>query len=503
MGGRPSDEPGGVDPLAYPVAVAPALALVPSLFDPLPHGYRPGVEIAGYFTSLALLRDGAVSYTYLTPAESSAGIHLHGLVSVVPLAAGLTPAGRLVSLIAAVAAAVCLARLVSAWFGRRAGLLAPALFWAHPLSLRLAVSWMPEALGIALTVGALAAAARWHRTDDTAALLVSGGLLVLGVWNHTWEASVALPVVVLALLARHHRAAVGVCLLTAAALVSTLWVRSLQPPGHDLVRSYSLFYHADRLLTREWLLRGGLDVWRPWEYSTAVVLPFALLVGVGLGVVAVRRRARPPIVLCAWLASGVAVPVLLPAGWIVHEYYAWALLAPLAAAVAPAVAAALDRLPAVRSVAGVEPARLAAVGLAVALVVAAGGYGATTQADHLDRDWVPAASGFDHGPDYPSREAGRALAAAGTRDPTMITFVGPWGRDREPRMIIRAPDAARVLIHGGVLVRAKHLDEPGTPRFVADRANATGCARRVVAVPERRTVVVEPCPAGPAAAAQR
>lgn len=152
---------------------------------------------------------------------------------------------------------------------------------------------------------------------------------------------------------------------------------------------------------------------------------------------------------------------------------------------------------------GVEPARLATVGLAVALVVAAGGYGATAQADHLDRDRVPAASGFGHGPDHPSREAGRALAAAGVRNPTAITFVGSWGRDREPRLIIRAPDVARVLIHGGVSVCTNHLDEPDTPRFVADRETATGCARRVVAVPERRTVVVEPRPAGPAAAAQR
>lgn len=86
-------------------AALPAL-IAPVLVVPLPlansHGLR---EIAGYFQSLALLRTGLESYTFVTPFESRSALHLHSLLSVPFLAVGYVEAGRLVSLLSAIAGA--------------------------------------------------------------------------------------------------------------------------------------------------------------------------------------------------------------------------------------------------------------------------------------------------------------------------------------------------------------------------------------------------------------
>lgn len=59
----------------------PGIVLIPLLTAPLPMSYHTAREIAGYFQALAFLRDGILSYTYLTPKENLSGLHLHSVLS--------------------------------------------------------------------------------------------------------------------------------------------------------------------------------------------------------------------------------------------------------------------------------------------------------------------------------------------------------------------------------------------------------------------------------------
>jgi hypothetical protein len=360
---------------------------------------------------------------------------------------------------------------------------------------------MPEALGIALTTGAVVFAYEWVETDRQIWLIMSSGLLIFGVWNHTWEASIALPLVVLYTFSRRYRAAVGTCVLTLLAVGSNFAVRGLQPAGHNLIQDYSIFYHSEQLVTFNWLLHGGINVWRPWEYSIIFLIPMSLIALATTLVVVIRTNDTFQTTLASWFISGIIILVLLPRGWIIHGYYGWALLVPLALFSAWLVTTAISRVPDTKytiRTGTINSQQLAALGLAVVLVVATIGYGGTAQADALDRNFVPAKNGYTWGQGYQSKAAGQALETNGVNNVSSITFVGPWGLDKDPRLIIRAYDVARVLIYSRALMRSKYLNDSEGPRFVDSVKNATDCDWRVVAPspkndPSNRTVSIERC----------
>jgi hypothetical protein len=311
------------------IAVFPTAALIPSVTTPL-GTYRPAVEIAHYFQALALLRDGLESYTYLTPAESSGGLHIHSLLSTPLLAAGVRPAGRIVSLVAAAVAVLMLIMLVSRLSSPASGLLAGAFLWAHPLFLRFSSTWVPYILSVSLTIGALLGAVLWVTTQHHRWYVVSLGLLSVGIFNHTWEASIMLPIAVLYANRGYYREIAGVVVTTVLSLAIFVGVRSLQPRGHNLTHSYSLFHRPEVLFSVDWFFHGGFDVWRTWWYFKLLTVPVTLFAIASVGLFYYQTRREDALVIGAWLLSGLSVLVLLPRGWMGHGYYAWGLLAPLA-----------------------------------------------------------------------------------------------------------------------------------------------------------------------------
>ncbi|WP_225332974.1 ArnT family glycosyltransferase [Halomicrobium urmianum] len=455
------------------VAVAPVAVLAPVLTIPLPELDHAGVEIASYYQTFALVEDGLASYTYLTPLETGAGVHVYAWLSAPLFAAGVTEAGRVVSLLAAVGSALLVWGIGRQLLDWRAGTVAAALLWLHPLFARFATRWYPEALGIFLTVAAAYAALR----DEGGALWYGLALaaLALGIGNHLWEASVALPVTVLYLRRRALARAGGVVAATGLSVGAVEAVQSLQPAGASLVESYSVWNHPGFLLRVDWLFRDELTLATPLEAAVSLTVPLSLVAVAALAVAAIRDPTEPRLLLLSWLVSGLTILVLLPRGWRYHDYYLWALLAPLALSGGLALALAVDRLAAREAV----PADAAAELVAVALVCSALFYGAAfelgrTGADrHSEIDWA-------RGEEF--RDGGAELAAHDVDDASEVAFVGEWHFDDVPPTYLDRPDVVRVLMYGEVPVEGRKLaNASGSPQLVGESAtNASECTVAVI-----------------------
>lgn len=173
----------------------PALALLPLLTRAIPTAHGGVREIASFYQSLALIQTGIDSFTFITLQETDAGLHLYSMLAAPLVAGGYLEAGRLVSAVAAVMAAISLGFVAGELYGDNGRLLAvPALF-LNAYFFRYAWSLEPEALSVALTVGCVAATLRYVSTDNRRYFIVSMILLILGILNHSWEATIALPVV--------------------------------------------------------------------------------------------------------------------------------------------------------------------------------------------------------------------------------------------------------------------------------------------------------------------
>lgn len=446
--------------LALLVAVAPAIVLVPVLFVPLPTMSHPGVEIASYFQTLALVTDGLASYTYLTPLESGAGIHLHAWVSAPLLAAGVTEAGRVVSLLAAVGTGLVLWRIGTELLDWRAGIFAATLAWLHPLFVRFATRWYPEGLGILLTAAAVSAALRDDGETRWYALTLAA--IVLGITNHLWEASIALPVTVLYLRRWNVARAGGVVVTTVIAVGAVEAIQTFQPPGASLVESYSVFEHPESLLRIDWLFHDGLALSTPLEAAVSLTVPFALVVVALLAIATAMNPTETRVLLLAWLLSGLSILVLLPRGWRHHDYYIWGLMAPLALSGGLALALAIDHL-AMRTRIRTVPAAELAVAV---LLCSALFYGATVE---LGEQGPERHSNIEWADDEELREAGTELAAYDVDDPAKVTFAGAWHFDEAAPSYLGRPDVVRVLIYGRVPLEGRRLsDSDDGPRFVGD-----------------------------------
>lgn len=291
----------------------PALFLSWALAQPMPAPVG-GRETAGYFQSLAIARDGLASYTYLTPEESLSSIHLHSLLSAPLVEIGYPAGGRLVSLLAAIAATALVALLARRWGGDTAGVLAPGLLWMQPLFQRFASRYWPETISIALTAGALYATARTldatensHRKWYVASL----ALIVLGITNHMWEASIALPVALWYASESDYPKAAGVAATTTGSILVVRRIKHWQPaPGSLFNRA--LWNHTDAFLSIGWWIEG----WNhPINVFMTFILPCSLLALAATAVWAIRTRETAPIVLSSWFASGATIPILLAGGY--------------------------------------------------------------------------------------------------------------------------------------------------------------------------------------------
>lgn len=473
--------------LALLVAVAPAVVLLPVLFVSIPTLSHVGVETASYFQTLALVNDGLASYTYLTPLESGAGIHLHAWVSAPLLVGGITEAGRVVSLLAAVGTALLLWSTGTTLLDWRAGAFAAGLVWLHPMFVRFATRWYPESLGIFLTVVAVYATLHDEGGDDRLWYGVGLAALALGVTNHLWEASIALPMTVLYVRRRALARAGGVVLTTGLSIGAVEAVKSLQPPGAQLARNYSVFEHPEQLFRVNWLFQNGLDVSTPLKASVSLTVPLVLVVLVVLVAAAVSDPTETRLLLLSWLASGLTVLVLLPQGWRYHDYYLWGLLAPLALSVGLAFALALDRLAMSTRIPAVPAAELAVF----VLLCSALFYGAAVELGrqgperHADIAWAD---------DDELRQAGTALAAHDVKDASNVMFAGKWHFDEIAPSYLDRPDIVRVLVYGEVPLEGRQLVEgEGTPRFVdgTDEVDSDSCTVAVIRTDDG--IRVTPC----------
>ncbi len=470
------------------VAVAPAAVLAPVLTISLPELDHAGVEIASYYQTFALVEDGLASYTYLTPLETGAGVHVYAWLSAPLFAAGVTEAGRVVSLLAAVGSALLVWGIGRRLLDWRAGAVAAALLWLHPLFARFATRWYPEALGIFLTVAAVYAALR----DEGDALWygLALGTLALGIGNHLWEASVALPVTVLYLRRRALARAGGVVAATGLSVVAVEAVQSLQPAGASLVESYSVWNHPGFLFRVDWLFRDGLTLATPLEAAVSLTVPLAIVAVVGLAAAATREPTEPRLLLLSWLVSGLTILVLLPRGWRYHDYYLWALLAPLALSGGLELALAVDGL-AARTAAPANAADAAAELVAVALVCSALFYGAAFElgragADrHSEIDWA-------RGEEF--REGGAELAAHDVDDASAVAFVGEWHFDDMPPTYLDRPDVVRVLMYGEVPLKGRKLaSADAAPQLVGESGTVNASEGTVAVVRNGSGVHAVPC----------
>ncbi|MFC7076752.1 ArnT family glycosyltransferase [Haloarcula halophila] len=451
------------------VWIVPALALLPLLTTPVPvtiHGPR---EIAGYFQALALARIGLESYFLLTPQESFSALHLHSLLIAPLVALGYVEGGRLVSLLAAIGSVAGAGYVGSQLADQRSALLAPAVLWAQPVFVRHAWVFEPDTLSISLTTGAVACVLRYLDTEDRRWFVGSAAMLVLGITNRMWEATIVLPLVVALLWEGRRREALWMALLAplTAALVS--FVTELQPSGAS-----TLLVHSTRqtglgifLRPRFWTAHLDLHYGLPAPYGLGLTLLLPLSVGACLyWAIRARRTGELRVaVLAAWLASGLAIPLMLARGYLIHYYYLWALLAPFAVTVALVGNDAIDWIGAT---ADQSPDRIRSTVVAI-LVVGALTHALVFQAGALGGTTLPVVQHVDS-EQYKSSDATEAGVTLRTLDPRHVAslFVGSWEQDF-------TRDTGRVAVYSGILFRQRIVGAPGGPDLVTTLETVTPC----------------------------
>lgn len=487
--------------LLFFAAIAPALFVFPALWAPIPHRFHGHREVAGYFQALAYWRDPLGQFFYNTPAENLSAIHLHSILSAPLVGLGYTRGGRVVSLLAAVAAAVVVGYLAATLVSSRVAPLAAAAVWAHPLFLNLAGGFMPETLSILLTSGALYLLLCGHRHDSAAMTVGAVLLLVPAISTHLWEASILLPLLVLAAVRRQWRVVAALPLIGGGTVAANWYLTNLQPSSpRSLVRRYVLWQDPSVLLStqRFWFETATSDLLSLGNalvvsFLVAVVLCFVFLLR------AVRTRDTSQLVLASWFASGLSVPVLLANGYLWHNYYQWATVAPLAVGIAALMDALLTRLvPPTDSIPVPTPEHIA-VGLVVLSLV----WSLTFQIGAFAGTGLP---GLSASPTFASPgevehsdlvEMGDTVADQGVDNHSEIVFVGDWGRPNSNHFG-QFPDMATVLIHSGLLIKTRGPSnvqpwfESGGPRYYQNRSTVENCT--VMLVKNGTTVESNLCP---------
>lgn len=476
--------------LAVAAALLPSLGLLPLLAVPIPRGHHAAREVAGYFQTLALLRDGVGSYGYVTLAESDAALHLYSVLSTPFVAVGYVEGGRLVSAVAAVCAALLLGYIAAQFYGEVAGVLAVAGLWANPYFLRFAWGVTPEATGIALVTGSVAAAVRYDATDDGRWFGVALVLLALGITNHGWEAVVALPVAAVVLHRREWLRAGSVFAVAGLTLALVDAIVALQPTGAD-TGSYLLGQSGS-------LLVFSVDWWAFWlapvtEFPSSpfqlsrTVLFFGALVAVAIvGSGAFRPRGRAETVLAAWLLSGLAIPFALPGGAMIHYYYLWAVVPPLTVALA-ALGSLVHGI--VVDATGVDSRTVLRLVLCVVVVagfvnVGVGGVRPVPSTDEgtpVTLEYQVDTTPDDLAPGEAER-AGRTVRQYGVDRANAIVFVGNWTGWVDGYGDYYRSGVVRVMVYSDTVVRGvwhrERVSASATvdaPRFAASNASVGDC----------------------------
>lgn len=407
------------------LVLAPASALLPSLWAPIPAPSGHAREIAGYFQALTFARQPIASFYTLTPEESLSAIHLHSILSSPLVALGYPQGGRLISLFAAILSSIFIYYICSELMNSRTGLLATTVLWANPLFLRFASRFWPETVSILLTTAAVAATIRHLSADDGrwfAAVLV---LVALGIANHRWEASIIFPISAILIYRGKIRDAGLTIAWTAIGLIAVSKIVALQNPPSGLM-SRAVWNHTGLLVSLEWWTRGFPS--HTFYIAVVLILPLALVSIVISLYWFQQTREETWLIVGAWLASGAAIPILLAGGYN-HYYYAWGMVVPFSIFTARAVLQFQAQF-------GMPSGTWTVV--AGLMIIMAVGYGGMFEAGigpisdetyggHGNTALAHDVEGFVTVGE--PIKAGRDIRSRNVNDVRDVVFIGPWGQN--------------------------------------------------------------------------
>ncbi len=480
--GDPSDSADASDSVnwrrlcLYLVACLPLAVVSLNLTARVPTAHMPTVETAHYYQALAFARDGLDSYFYVSLQESFSSIHLYSLLASPLVATGYTEGGRLISYLAAVLTAVGAGYTASALYDHKAGVLTVAFLFVNPYYLRFTWTITPEGLGIALTTLAVAAVLRYHESEYDRWFLLSLALLSLGIFNHLWEATIALPMTLVLLERRQLLRSGVVVVVVAVSVVGAKLTTRLQPQVVAL-SNYSVFDNPLTIfLTPQWW--AATDLFRPFFVSHSLVLWLGLFFA---GYWGLRRVSSSDVrftVLFGWTAAGLAVPVLLPKGHVVHDYYLWGLVVPVSLSLGSHVVDVLldgveNRSLNTESLVAALVVMLALSGTFVGAVYSVGIFEGTGYRYPDQPAWADDSTGNVRPGEL--AEAGRELRKYDV-DASEVTFAGDWERTA-PGLYC---EAVRILVYGDVLADHFWIFGSLPPRTPPDVREAPSFVGRTV-----------------------
>lgn len=428
----------------------PVVFLIPFLFINLP-SWHIGVENAGYFQSLAFIRTGFASYTFFTPDESFSSLHLHSVIASPLVGLGYTEGGRFISFLSAVASIWLIGSIGERLGGSELKIVSSALLWFHPIFILFAYSYMPEALGIALTLGAVALMLRYISERDSKYLGASLVLLVLGIANHMWEVTIVIPLAILLIYNREWAKAI-VTVSFAFVTVALVWfVTHIQPIGGSRLLVYSIMNHKWIIFSSDWWLRYW-KVTSPIRMDVELLLLTSTIMVIGCLWWVWRERSQSSVLLTSWLFSGLSIPFLMPEGYYYHEYYIWALLAPTALIGGLIIQSMVKNI--IRYKLSLDPQKIInSIGVIVIFLTVS--YILILFFVVYDGDTLQTTEEV---------EAGRRIQSMGVTSASNIVFIGKyWGKEGIEQETVNipyqnAPNISQTLIYSGVLVKERSFD---------------------------------------------
>jgi len=435
----------------FVVCLFPLLGIAGALDARLPVTYHAAVEIGHFGQTIALLKDPLASYTYVTLQESTASIHLYSILSAPFVALGYFEGGRLISFISILIAALALNKIADISYSNLSAGIAPLVFVGNPLVLRWGYWFGPEALGIALTTLSVLAIVLYDRSEHVRWYYASVTLIILGVMNHLWEATILLPVVAVLYDRQEWKRLIAAGVVTVVAVAVCKSITTFQPNvaslGHYNIISTGPFIF---LKPEYWQLDHANT---PFFVAAKLLMPAVYILAIVKTVTWWRTRSSDALLEASWLVSGVSILVLLPGGAIPHSYYLWALPAPFAFTAARTLERSYLRL---YDVVNRNTAQRVLIGSLVLFSM----WGAVTAAS------VEAGSFHDSDIDvlrnqgesrkpaqdvakWTADDVGKRLRGYGVSDASEVTFVGEWN-DRGYGAYL---GPVRILMYGGVNLR--------------------------------------------------
>ncbi len=358
-------------------------------------------------------------------------------------------------------------------------LLAPAFLWLNPVYVRLSGRWWPETLGIALTVGVLYTGLRYLETNDKQWYVCSLILLVLGVTNHMWEASIALPLFIAFLWSNEYMEATGVGITTLVAVGLTWWITHLQPSGASTLTHFGVHNDPSILLSLDWWNYITKFPIHPLPIARTFLLPIAILLLIYCVWRLTTDRNLEMAILVAWLFSGILIPIGLPLGADNHLYYLWAILAPFSIGISLIISEIMpadhpDLIPTF----SITLASICTIAAMYILVFEAAMLGGTSVpiAGSVDSPLTGSIDGIEQGE---AKTAGIELREYDIEHAQDIVFVGDWGQEQATQYH-HTPAVSRVLIYSNVLIRDRGLTENQGPQFAENENGLVGCEVMVI-----------------------